>query len=108
MAIDYSKNSNILQLYNNVCTKGYCKARKHKNDIMDLNAYVEDYLVKNPTTDIRNSSLTMYSEKINNIFLEKKKLYYTNLLNLMMVIGTFSMVFLTAIIQLVTNRWFYK
>lgn len=43
MAIDYSKNSNILQLYNNVCTKGYCKARKHKNDIMDLNAYVEDY-----------------------------------------------------------------
>lgn len=104
MNIDFSNNVNIIKLYNNICTKNYLNARKHLNEIKQLNTYVEEYLSKNNNTDIRNSSLTIYSEKINKIYLDKKESFHIKVLNLLMVIGTFGMVIITFVSILLRNK----
>jgi len=90
---DYDKKKNYIELYQKVSLSGYlCIRYKYNSDIEVFNRYVLDCLNRNEETDVRNSALTIYCEKINQIYYEKKKSYYENIFSLLIVAGTFMMV----------------
>lgn len=92
---DFSSNANIILLYQNVIHSWFYLS--NKSDIKEFNAFVNDQLKLNPEIDIRGSKLTMYFEKINSVYNERKNNCISTLLTLLMVSGTFLMVIATFI-----------
>ncbi|TGM61796.1 hypothetical protein [Leptospira vanthielii] len=93
---DFKENKNVVKLYQNVNLSSYLTILiKYKTQIKSFNNYVLDFLEKNKTTDIRNSALTIYCEKINQIYHEKSNSFFQNLYSALLITGTFLMVWAT-------------
>lgn len=93
---DFKEKKNYIELYQKVALSGYlCIRFSYKSDIESFNQYVLEYLNSNNGTDVRNSALTIYCEKINQFYYEKKKSFFTNLFSFLIVTGTFMMVIIS-------------
>ncbi len=93
---DFRVSKNYIDLYQKVSLSGYLKILCcHKKRIKAFNEYVLEFLEKNKSADVRNSSLTIYSEKINQFYHEKRKSFWSSVFNTLVVLGTFLMVIAT-------------
>jgi hypothetical protein len=90
---DFKKHESIVKLYQDVSTTGFLKiCFCLKKDIQEFNKYVHQYLINNQGTDIRSSPETVFCEKINHMYHDKQKSFFSSLFSTLIILGTFLMV----------------